>query len=89
MHCSPDLSAEIMTELGPEDTRQILPLLENNYADLPAGSIVERWTSPTHKEQKTPAEMLEAMKQMPFLQAFQVYLQLDAETKRQLVQLLQ
>ena len=86
---SPDLIAEILNAMKPEEVQQILPLLENNYAGLKPAEVLERWTNPAQKEHRTPAEMLEYMRQMPFLQAFQIYLLLDPETKRQLVQGLQ
>jgi len=84
-----DTVAEVLAAMPLADMQQILPLLENKYADLSAAEIAKRWRDPVHGDAKTPAEMAEFLKQMPFLQAFRVYLALDADARRQLAQILQ
>lgn len=85
----PDTVAEVLAAMPPADMQQILPLLENKYADLSAAEIAKRWLDPAQGDMKTPPEMAELLKQMPFLQAFRVYLALDADARRQLAQILQ
>ncbi|MCX7934260.1 MAG: hypothetical protein N3A66_03265 [Planctomycetota bacterium] len=85
----PDAVAEVLAAMPPADMQQILPLLENKYADLSAAEIAKRWRDPAQGDFKTPAEMAELLKQMPFSQAFRVYLALDADARRQLAQILQ
>ena len=88
-YLKPDQIAEILAAMKPDEVQQILPLLENNYAGLTPAEVLDRWTNPAQRDRKTAPEMFEYMKQMPFLQAFQIYLLLDPETKRQMVQGLQ
>ncbi len=81
----PDLAAEILTESKPEVRQQILPLVENEYADLSAKQVVERLES----EGRLPDEIAEVMWKMPAMQAFDVYFTLESKVRAQVARILQ
>ncbi len=84
-HIPPDLSAEILTEMDAPARQQILPLLENKYADLSPDAIVQRWNN---LENPTPAQIAEYLRRMTVRQAFGVYLLLDPEQRNEVAQIL-
>jgi flagellar motility protein MotE (MotC chaperone) len=85
-HLPPDQAAEVLTEMEAPARQQILPLLENKYADLSPEAIVQRWTN---VENPTPTQIAEYLRRMTVRQAFGVYLQLDPARRNEVAQILQ
>ena len=87
-YLTPDITAEVMTILPERDMRQIVPLLENKYADMSPEMIVKIWTTPGTADFKTPEQMAIYMRSMAVPQAFTIFTLLDAKTRAELVRLL-
>lgn len=85
-HIPPELTAEILTEMDAPARQQILPLLENKYADLPPEAIVQRWNN---VENPTPTQIAEYLRRMTVTQAFGVYMLLDPSQRNEVAQILQ
>lgn len=88
-HLRPDLAAEVLGEMTDREVRQILPLLENEYADLPPEKVAQAWTTPGTKDYKNVPQIVEYLKKMAVPEAFAVYRLLDPKIRAQVVQILQ
>lgn len=87
-YLTPDITAEVMSILPERDMRQIVPLLENKYADMSPEMIVKIWTTEGSADYKTPEQMAIYMRNMTVPQAFTIFTLLDAKTRAELVRLL-
>lgn len=79
-HLKADYSAEVLTEMPPQERQKIIPLLENRFAGVPPDAVVKIFEN----ENISAGEQLVYMLQMNPQQALGVYLRLPAATQEQL-----
>lgn len=87
-HLPSNLSSEVLANMPVQQVRQIIPLLENEYADMTPESIVTLWTTPNTKDYKIPKQIAFFMKKMPVSKAFTVFTLLPPRIRAELVPLL-
>lgn len=84
----PELSAEVLMAMPERDTRKILPLIENQYADIAMPALAKRWTTPGTDDYKTPEQIAQYMRRMTTSQAFTLFTLFDPKIRAILVQYL-
>lgn len=87
-YLTPEITAEVMAILPEKDMRQIVPLIENKYADMSPKAVVKAWTTPGTDDYKTPDQMAQYMRNMTVTQAFTIFTLLDPKNRAELVRLL-
>lgn len=87
-HLPPNLSAEVTEAMPLAVLRQILPLIENRYADMEPGVVVKLWTTRGTDDFKTPPEIAEYLTHMTVKQAFEIFSLLEPQTRTEVERLL-
>lgn len=88
-HLPPAMSAEVTEAMPLAVLRQILPLIENQYADMEPDAVVKLWTTRGTDDYKTPPEIAEYLNHMTVKQAFEIFSLLDPQTRNEVERLLQ
>lgn len=88
LYLTPEITAEVMGVLPEKNMRQILPLLENKYADMSSSQVVKAWTTPGTNDYKNPTQMAQYMSKMTVSQAFSIFIQLPTAIRAELARLL-
>jgi len=83
-HLKPNKGSEVLTEMNPRPRQNLLPLLENPYADVDPVMVVQQWKS----EGLTPGEMRAYLVSMPVTQAFRVWRKLDRVPRDEVLELI-
>lgn len=79
-HLKADYSAEVLGEMPAPERQRVLPLLENQFAGVPADAVVKLFSD----REMGPGEITAYMLQMNPSQALGVYLRLPSGTQEQL-----
>lgn len=79
-HLKSDFAAEVLTEMPADDRQNVLPLVENRFAGVPADAVVQMFTD----NQTSVPEIMAYLMQMNPQQALGVYLRLPTAVQEQL-----
>ncbi|MDR1613736.1 MAG: hypothetical protein LBT97_13280 [Planctomycetota bacterium] len=79
-HLQSDFSAEVLTEMPPQERQRVIPLLENRFAGVPPIAVAQIFLD----NQLSPGEQLAYLRQMNPQQALGVYLRLPQNIQKQI-----
>lgn len=87
-HLPANMAAEVMEGIPLPVLRQILPLMENRYADMAPDMVVKLWTTRGTDDYKSPPEIADYLTHMTVKQAFEIFSLLDPQTRNEVERLL-
>lgn len=87
-HLPANVAAEVVEGIPLPILRQIMPLIENRYAEMQPDMVVKLWTTRDTDDYKSPAEIADYLTHMTVNQAFKIFSLLDPQTRTEVERLL-
>ncbi len=88
-YVSAGMTAETLAEMTPDYVRQILPLLENEFADWDPQRVSNEWTRVNGEYYQSPAGIAQHLQKLSVPRALKILMLLPADIRAQVVQILQ
>lgn len=88
-YVSPGMIAETLAEMNTAEVNQIVPLLENEFADWNPQRLVDEWTRVNGKDYQSPKGIAEQLQKLSVPRSIKILMLLPADIRAQVVQILQ